>query len=459
MLHALAAAGLCMPVSAMAQVNPADLPGPTPELVGGPGGAERLLIHDDLTTEPIRLLSIVTNRDGTLVTYLDADEVLRYANADDLVAITHTDDLPFAIIGRNEWRQRFRGRPDMPHVVTLNTGERYVGRLALTDDGSEQLTLTHDPLGTFTVSLDDLARLTLGLRADAPVEGASTDDLVVFANDDTATGFVASIGSRVALETGDSVRTAPITSIREVRLANPPEPASGALVWLDDGSIIACDAFDTAGEERLILQATRRAQDPALTLPNDAGESGPNAVAGGSEGARAAAAVAARDAAVRLDEVAAVVFDAATARALATLDLTRVRADTSSGSQIGPTRDAPERALLFAAPIELPRPMSVRWALPEGAARFAARAELPEAFRRWGDPTLAVRIESTTGETVNLDRVALSADRPVAEINIELPSGASSLWIEVESGAHGAVQDAVTLYRAMVLIDADRIDG
>jgi len=90
--------------------------------------------------------------------------------------------------------------------------------------------------------------------------------------------------------------------------------------------------------------------------------------------------------------------------------------------------------------------MALRWALPEGAGRFATTAELSSAGLPWGDCEIVVRVDGR-----ELARERLWRERTSAAINVALDGGAA-IEIEIESGRFGPVGDAVRLIDPLVLV-------
>ncbi|MEL7471879.1 MAG: hypothetical protein AAGK04_01065 [Planctomycetota bacterium] len=408
------------------------------DVAPSPEGVQRLLVHDDLRSEPVRLLAIRGGEgaeDGdVLVSFINADGIQRTLPARELAAITHPDGeawWPLAIVRRST-----PGRPAEPQTLELTNGERYVGKLSLIESDPELVTLQLERLGRLSVDLERVSGITLGMAPGASSVRTETDDVVVYANGDRGLGFVLSIGGEVRLELQDSIRRTPIESVREVRLANPPESPRGVLVWLDDGSVVLASGFGAPAPDRVSITPARAPTDATAI----ASESAP----------------ADDESGYRLDQMAAVLFAAETFAPLSSLAVEPARASVSvdpSGPLIGPS------ALLFSSPIELPRPMRTRWVLPEGAERFAALASMPPTSMQWGDLELVIGVESATGAERELDRVTLNVDRPSAEIRVALPPDADALIVHVEAGAYGSVQDRVRLDRAFVTIDAREIDG
>lgn len=411
-------------------------------------GVERVLIHADLRAEPVRLLSlgaIGAEAPGTglgafEIVYRDSDGLVRTLSSEGVLALTTPSTgvrRPGPMSGRLG-----AGQPPLPHVVTRTTGERAVGRLRLSDEPGESVTLVHERLGIFETDLESLASVTFGLSPDAATPSGQADR-VVFVNGDAAEGFVLSIGRVVTLENAEGgARSAPITSVRSVTLANPGESPEGSVVWLGDGSILATEALWTPAPGRMGLRAARAERSPEVE---------------GSEGA-----LSPEDRGFALEDLDAIVFDAGALRPLSTM------AWTPAGAGPSPVIGAGDRAgsPLFAEPIELPGPTGVRWALPAGATWFAARAELPPTSARWGDFELIV---SASGvgldgvgagiDEIELARVRLNAERDAAELSAPLPPGARELVVRLDEGAYGPVQDRAVLRRAVVRVERAGGDG
>lgn len=272
---------------------------------------------------------------------------------------------------------------------------------------------------TITCSLDEI--LSIRLRPGLTDLLASERDLVVLDNGDRLSGIIESIGPGVRIEIGGKVRALEPGAIAGIVLANPPVAARTPLVWLRDGRVLGVKSVRGSILGRVLLE-----------LP------------GGTE------------IAVAGSDVRAIVFDGARVRPLAAL---KPAAQTGLGERrwtppldirTGDPDEAP--APLNAPDIEIPGPMTVRWALPAEAVRFAAIAELALDARAWGDCDVVLEVQGR-----ELARERLHAGRVTVELNAALPGGSGrtprTLEIRVEPGQYGVIQDHVVLRRALLLLE------
>ena len=318
-------------------------------------------------------------------------------------------------------------------VLELTDGQRLVGALrpAAPDSDAEVVAWEHEVLGVVRVSLDRVRRVRLA-PAPAAAEGAADDELVM-ANGDRLSGFLVRISPSdgvVGLETDGTERAVPLDRLAEIRLANPAETPAGTLVWLADGSVVAVDSFRTSRTGEITL---------ALALQAD------------SAGAPSES----RPAALALEDIRAIAFDAGILTPLARCAPSRQSpSEGRRWTEPAMTGDS-GAALLYAADIVLPGPMSVEWTIPAGATRLAAEAELPPDMWVWGDCEVVVSLAGGSGRAAELFRARLSGDEPVARINVPLAGGgpARRLEIRTEPGRFGPIQDRVILRRPLLLLD------
>lgn len=241
----------------------------------------------------------------------------------------------------------------------------------------------------------------------------ATTDAAVLANGDTIEGFVSSLGQSLKIERDQQVTQIPLTRVVSVSFANPPVKPQGAWVWLHDGSAAGVSHLDlsTGGE---------------LKLAGQAGEA----------------------AALRAGELRAVVFDASRLTPLSGLPMTLGPADPSRRWTRPPIVADWREAPAFAADIELPGPMSVRFTLPKGATRVGGRAELPANCRVWGDCELLVGVVGSKPT-----RFRLNSESPEVDFSVDIANaGGDALEISIDPGPSGPVQDRVVLRRPVVRI-------
>lgn len=304
--------------------------------------------------------------------------------------------------------------------VVLADGQRLPGEAVSGAPAAEDvLVWNHAQLGRMQIPIDRIASVTFQAGAEHPV--AADADVVVLANGDRLRGFVLAIGDPIELETefeGEAQRiTVPLDRAVAVAIVAPPKPAAGQRVWLRDGSVI---------DVRNVLIS-----DDGFARLVDAN------LAGSSQVDR-----------VAVSQVSAVLFDARALTPLASLKprsvegpVTRYRTPVPAVG-LGGSGARP----LGLADVRLSGPVIVRYAMPHGARRFAARASLPPGARTWGDCEIVIR-----NEGAELTRATLSGASPEAEINV--PVRGAELTIEVTEGAGGPIQDEVVLSRAMIVAE------
>jgi hypothetical protein len=422
---ALLAGALCV-----APVSASGLPVEPP-----PRGTPRTLIDRRLQEHAVQLIAL----DTATITYTDSAGLLRKESRDEFLAVLpQAQDLGAAAATAL--------RP--PSVAELVDGQRYAGRAGAVPSRSspgESIAWEHAALGTLDLKLDDLRRLQLrpqttepSVRPAPPTSAAGADtDIVVLTNGDRAEGLTEGFladGPALRLSAGGSSRDIPFERIQEVRILSNPGaalPERSAVLWLRDGSVIACRSIRTDRTGDVSLEV-------ALREPP-----------GGGEGDRTTLAA---SAAVPLGEVLGADLHPGTLVPLASIPAENQR-PTGNRRWTRPVVASSE-ALLRLGDVELPGPMSAEWELPAGAERFSADAQLPRAAWDWGDAELIVTLITPAGET-ELFRRRLSADQPGAAVNAPLgkPAAGARLGIRLESGAYGAVQDRVILHRPVLLID------
>ncbi|MGQ0628399.1 MAG: hypothetical protein ACT4PL_09915 [Phycisphaerales bacterium] len=313
-------------------------------------------------------------------------------------------------------------------VLELVTGERLIGTLEIGtgDPVADEVTFSHRLMGTRTFALDTVRRI----KPEGPATSAifpPGKDAVALANGDVLSGFIERVGAEVWIkpEGVSEVVRIPIGKVREVRVANPRTAPKGSLIWLDDGSILACD---------------------------------PSSIRAGTSGAAGALAVRAvpiadPEGGLRiLGSLKAILAGGGRATPLAMIE-PRAFAPAPGRLLSRPPRvvtdgDAPGGV----TDIELPGPMSVEWPLPEGnstgsGTRLLGWLTLAEGAHEWGDCTVTLSTES--GPPLASPR--LNGDAPVFPLDVLIPAGAKTLRVTVDAGARGAVQDRVLL-RRLVLV-------
>lgn len=300
--------------------------------------------------------------------------------------------------------------------------------------------------GPVLIDLEGVRSVVVNARAAARVmqgsleRGAASEDRVVLINGDVLDGFVESVsGAAVRIESAGEVRSIELARVAIISLASPARSASGARVWLEDGTVAR--------------GALRPAPLGKIGLVPDGPwiERGSESAAGASRESAGAE--------LELSEVGALAFDASRLVALGSLSA-RVEG-VSARRWTPPVVVGPARGVaLGAADIELPGPMSAEWMLPPGASHVSMRLELPESARVFGDCVVRVEI---AGEEASGVTHRLSSESPSAMVRLALgdalgraPSaeGVRRLVVRVEAGERGGIQDRVVIRRGLVLVDA-----
>lgn len=384
------------------------------------GGVPRILIDDRLQERAVTLVSL----DAGQVRYVDAGGLFRDEPQSAYVAIV---PLPGAEAPS----------PPMP-ALWLTDGQRLAGILRPGDAPDDAALWKHPVFGAVSLPLDQVARVVLRRVAARPAARPPGDaeDSILLVNGDRLNGFVAAFGMIVRVEVGGEAREVSSRRIAQADLANPSEPHAGLTAWLSDGSIVRVASFRTSRAGEVTIT-------PAFIPPEPAG--GPHTLATGE------AADAGR---YSLADIAAVAFDAARIVPLGAIEPI---AQTPVGERrwTEPARRGPgEAAVLGAADIVLPGPMTVEWALPAGAARVSAEAELTPELWSWGDCDVVVSVVTSRGRAVELLRERVHADRPRVPINVPVAEPGGRLRLTIEPGRYGAIQDRIILRRPIILLDA-----
>jgi hypothetical protein len=305
--------------------------------------------------------------------------------------------------------------------VDLIDGSRLVGEPAALASDGESFAWRHEDFGELRIGLDRVVRVVPpvaeGMERVAPGDGGDPlVDRVSLLNGDVLRGFVASVGDEVVVELeSGGVASAALELVAEVRLANPLSAPAGPVVWLDDGSAISAASVIAAPDGRARIE-----------------------LAGGAS------------ATVDADRVVAMVFDAATLRALDAESIESWRTPPerrwSPPATTDPPPGSPRVAPLFAGDVLAPGPMTLAWTLPPGAERFGAVAQLAAGGQPWGDCEVVVRVDGREAA-----RERLRGERPEVRLSVAL-DGAATLEIEIDAGRFGPVGDAVRLIDPLVLV-------
>jgi hypothetical protein len=398
----------------------------------GDDGIRRLILDRQLNATEVSVTSI----DGGEVRWVDSAGRPRARSIRELLAVIDPEGglLPEGV------RRQVVESLGAPLVETTD-GQRLLARLGETDT-DDQIELTLVGGQRVRVSVEDIASVTspravFGSPPSPAPDGQAIDDVVELTNGDVVSGFVASLGTHVSIEVEGRAQQIPLADVARVRLANPRRAGSGTRVWLDDGTILGAGPITSAGEALITFDLT-------LGRPSGAGSE------------------ADLETSVRvpLSRVAGIVFDAGSSgvRPLASM---RPEAYAPTGDRRwtpAPITGDGSQAVLGAATIELPGPMRVRWALPEGARRLAGVATLGETPGPWADCSVSVLL-SAGGETIELARARLRPSQGDLAFNVELPDAlageARSLEVRVDAGAYGPIQDRVLLERVLLLVERE----
>jgi len=286
-----------------------------------------------------------------------------------------------------------------------------------------------------------------------PKAGQQADDQVFMINGDVATGFVASIGQNITVESGQAATEIPIERVNRVRLANPSVPSSGGRLWLVNGTVVAVSSL-ALQPLPIDAQGASSSSQPPLAEPTY----NPGSVRGVFT-----TPLLDRPAEVVLSDLAAFVFNTTKLVPLASLSFV-------SGASSAPVDGAARRwvpapvvadarvAPLGAADILLPGPMAVTWQLPANAARFAASIQLPQESIVWGDCEVIGELVTPQGSVRSLWQHRLNSANPEIDINILIVARQPGdlLRIQVREGERGPIFDRVLLRRALFVAEVEQ---
>ena len=303
------------------------------------------------------------------------------------------------------------GSPEPSPTLILTDGQRFIG--APVGGSGEALRWRAASAGMIEAPLERIDRVVLAPSLDPGHDPAALGDVVILTNGDRLDGYVASLGDRIEIEVEDGrMVDLPMQRAAVIDLANPPAERSGAYMWFADGAV-----------------ARLRREEGQYWL--DAAPSGWESTA-------------------PLERARAFVYDAARITALSDLpvgDYQPISRRWTPAPIINRAAGAP----LWSAPVELPGPMRVIWALPDNAVRFGAIIALREDSRVWGDCEVVVA-QQRAGAQVELGRVRLDSAQPSAQLTVDVAPG--DLVITVEPGASGPIQDRVRITGALLLTDS-----
>ncbi|HRP63249.1 MAG TPA: hypothetical protein PK400_08155, partial [Phycisphaerales bacterium] len=318
------------------------------------GADELLLISSDLDIRSVRLLAIDAQGVHVLSEGSSRPESLAYE--DSLALLSPVSRL----------------RASTSAVVHLIDGQRFTGQPAINIAGnSDVLEWDHPLIGAVRLPLDEIESVIFkrgfGLPPLSPGAAAREADALLLTNGDVLTGFILSLNDPVSIEMETEgaparevrIPLARVASAAMVSSARAVRQHTGGRVWLFDGSIIDAQRIIVADDGLVRFDVTRRAS--------------------ASSSAR-----------VAVSDVAGILFDSSRLASLASLPPPQVEGPETRYTIPVPAATEP-LAVLGLSPIEFRGPLLARYALPEGASRFAATALLPASSRQWGDYELVIR--------------------------------------------------------------------
>ncbi len=309
-------------------------------------------------------------------------------------------------------------------VVELIDGQRLPGTPGTPDAGSDetfQWQVTDD--ASVDLPLERIARIIYpwaGIHRHT-LPRTATEDLLVLINGDELSGFLASVGDVATIEIGEEAIQIEQQRIAGIVLANPKERPTGAMLWLDDGSVLRASTMITRSD--------------LIFIESDLG-------------VRIAPQIA---------HIRAIAYEAARIIPLSTLSPTgqapvgdRWRADPIVLRTHPDDLLAAESPALGALDVFLPGPMRVDYELPRGAQRLVATSALTPGAAGWGDCELVMTLG---GE--ELLRLHLHEQSSRSAINLPLVTASvgSTLTITLEPGRFGPIRNQVTLHRPLIIVE------
>jgi len=364
------------------------------------------LIGPDLVSQPVTIAGL---NDETL-TYFDEHRILRSAAVDGFVQLR-------SIGGAQDTATPY------PCVV-LTDGQRFTGDwVGPTPDGNA-MRWRHDLIGEIVIPLDELANMIWrgGEALPAPSDTPATDTLT-FINGDTLSGFVSMLnekGVEMVPDAGGAPVTIPYDRVASLSFANPLRRVAEPYhrVTLADGTRVWADEVRLSNETASWLVTPPGASPVRVETP--------------------------------IAEVARIDFRTGGMSLIDLTDLSlAVGPDTGVfGLAIPPRVEG--RAIRAHAPATL------TFELPEGAARFAALAELdtvdaPDTISEWADFQFVLLSEST-----EVGRWHLDGAEPRVLINT--PVTGRELTIRLEAGVNGPILDRLRMSDAVILVRIEAAD-
>lgn len=401
-------------------------------LIAGPASA---IVPAELLTPELEWQSISFSRlDGGQLSYFDIQRRLTVGAAGDFVRLSLNPDA-------NATPSEFDATPSPPEVaasssmiVELIDGQRIAGRWSGAAQDGEAIVWTHPTLGRFTLGLDEVRRVTRRRAAPGDALDISADpataegDTLVMNNGDRLVGFIIAVEeASVTIQpdgAGDGV-TLPIKNVAQLTLANPASSATvaGDLITLVDGSRVRGTGVKIAGDTATFTPTLANAMRP-VDRP--------------------------------LGELRSLDFAASGFRLI---ELAGAPMTFESGTAFG----LPVRPQVRRGGLNVYAPVTLRFSLPAGVKRFAARValNLPEGLPAdragWASVGLSVGLDDPDVPTTQ--RWIFTQDQPAAAINLPLPPSSSeenpgrALILKVDPAANGAVLDRLRITEAVLLVD------
>jgi len=334
-------------------------------------------------------------------------------------------------------------------AVELVDGQRFPGSPVPTSGEEESVTWQHEKLGPLSIALDRVARAVApGTNAIGLPDAPAKDDELILANGDRITGLILSLGDPLQIEKEDgTIVTLPQDRMGAALLANPRRRASGMMLWLDDGTVLAAERLSARGGDQFTVWPVESGQTQRETSGDGDGDG--NGAAQPGSGAPSAS--------YGVRSIRGVLFDAG--RVVALSDLPILSQTPAPGRRTGePVRrvNHPDDFAVGSNPtlgawdLELPGPMEVRWSLPEQGTRIAGTIALRDDSRPWGDCDVIILLDGTEAW-----RSHLGGDKTAAAFNLDLmASGRSAreFVVRIEPGKYGPIKDQVIIRRGMILL-------
>ncbi|MAY73218.1 MAG: hypothetical protein CMJ31_00565 [Phycisphaerae bacterium] len=400
------------------------------------GQPTHAVIGPDLTRRSVEFLGF----DGGRLTVRDAGEVAagranlpteRMIDLEEVVALIPLGAIlpvdPSAVLGP---AGVVDDRPDA--IIETVDGQRLWVEL-LTADASIDPPVVRARISTGAVVAIALERVSSIYTAESgetrPVTpDAEGFDAVAFGNGDVVSGFVASIGHEVVIETDGGDIRAPIARVARLTLANLPAPPAPTLIATIDGVIMAADAL-SGSPGRMIVSLADASVKPLR-----------------SEGAP-------REIGISVERLAGIVRGSSAGRLVPLGAGGPPTYEAAAGRRWTEAPVMPEGRAYLAGlgPITLRGPMSATWTTPEGATRFATELRLDRG--PWASCEVTFVATVANGAEVELWTSALaSGSTRTADVNVALPRGTVSITARIDAGAFGPVQDGVALEAARLLV-------